>query len=227
MAGVGRESLTEALRDVGLAPGAVVVVHSALRSFGRVEGGEDAVIDALLSAAGPAGTVCMPTLTYGDYGPRRPPPPFDPRTTPGVVGRIPERFRQRDRVERSLHPTHSVAAVGPQASALLRDHHRSATPCGPDSPWGRIAAAHGSVLLLGVGTHSCTLFHGAEEEAEPELRCGPPTPCRLVTDAGEETSGCACTGRTAAPCRIAPRCSRCSSVRASFAAGAPGTRPCS
>jgi aminoglycoside 3-N-acetyltransferase len=177
--------LTAGLRDLGLPSGAIVVVHSALRSLGRVDGGEDAVIDALLAVTGPGGTVCMPTLTYGDYGPRRPPPPFDVRTTPGVVGRLPERFRRRPGVQRSLHPTHSVAAVGARASELLRDHHRASTPCGADSPWGRIAAAHGFVLMLGVGTHYCTMFHGAEEEAEPELRCGPPTRCRLMTDAGE------------------------------------------
>jgi aminoglycoside 3-N-acetyltransferase len=173
------------LRELGLGPGDLVIAHSALRSFGWVEGGEDAVIDALLAVLGPTGTLCMPALSYGDYGPDRPPPPFDPRTTACVVGRIPERFRQRPGVQRSLHPTHSIAALGARAAEILRDHDQSLTPCGPLSPWGKIARCGGSILMLGVGTHPCTMFHGAEEEAEADARCTPLTPCRLVIGEGE------------------------------------------
>ena len=175
------------LRDLGLGPGDIVIAHSALRSFGWVEGGEDAVIDALLAVVGPTGTLCMPALSYGDYGPDNPPPPFDPLTTPGIVGRIPERFRRRPGVQRSLHPTHSIAAIGARAEEILREHDQSLTPCGPNSPWGKTARGGGSILMLGVGTQPCTMFHGAEEEAEPDARCTPPTPCRLVTEEGERT----------------------------------------
>jgi aminoglycoside 3-N-acetyltransferase len=175
-------------RELDLGAGDVVVAHSSLSSFGWVEGGEDTVIDALLAVVGPAGTLCMPALSYGDYGPDNPPPRFDPCTTPGIVGRIPERFRQRPGVGRSLHPTHSVTALGARAREILRGHDRSITPCGPDSPWGHIARAGGSILMLGVGTGPCTMFHGAEEEAESDARCTPPTPCQLVTAEGERTA---------------------------------------
>jgi aminoglycoside 3-N-acetyltransferase len=185
---VTQQLIEDGLRELGVGPEAIVVAHSSLRSFGWVEGGEDAVIDALLAVVGPTGTVCMPTLTYGYYGPRRPPPPFDPRSVPCIVGRIPERFRQRADVFRSLHPTHSIAGTGARAEEILRDHERSPTPCGPDSPWGRIAEAGGSVVMVGVGTSYCTLFHGPEEQAEPSKRCGRPTPCRLVTNGSEKTA---------------------------------------
>jgi aminoglycoside 3-N-acetyltransferase len=194
----GRPVVTQAmiesgLRQLGLGTGDLVIAHSALRSFGWVEAGrscasgEDAVIDALLAVVGPAGTVCMPALSYGNYGPDSPPPPFDPRTTPGIVGRIPERFRLRPGVKRSLHPTHSITAAGARAAEILRDHELSPTPCGPSSPWGRIARGGGQIMMAGVGTQPCTMFHGAEEEAESDARCTPPTPCRLVTEAGERT----------------------------------------
>jgi aminoglycoside 3-N-acetyltransferase len=188
----GRPIVTQTMIEagllaLGLGPGDIVIAHSALRSFGWVEGAEDAVIDALLGVVGPTGTVCMPALSYGDYGPQNPPPPFDPHSTPGIVGRIPERFRQRPEASRSLHPTHSISAIGAGAAEILRDHDRSPTPCGPNSPWGHIARAGGSILMIGVGTQPCTMFHGAEEEAEPDARCTPPTPCRLVTEAGERT----------------------------------------
>lgn len=179
--------ILEGLRGLGVRPGALVVAHASLGRFGWVQGGEDAVIDALISAVGSTGTVCMPALSYGRYGPHRPPPPFDPAVTESVVGRISERFRQRDGVIRSLHPTHSVAACGARAEELLRHHDRAQTPCGRDSPWGRIADAGGSVVMVGVGTRFCTMFHGPEEEAEPELRCTPPTRCRIRTGSEEWT----------------------------------------
>jgi aminoglycoside 3-N-acetyltransferase len=183
---VTQDMITTGLRKLGVRSDDVLIAHSSLRSFGWVEGGEDAVIEGLLAAVGPSGTLCMPALSYGDYGPRRPPPLFDPDNTPSIVGRIPARFWQRSDVTRSLHPTHSVSALGPQAGELLSMHHRSETPCGwKNSPWGRIAAAGGRVAMLGVGLHYCTMLHGAEEEAEPGARCTSPVRCRIVMGGAE------------------------------------------
>ena len=173
------------LRDLGLWEGDILIAHSSLGSFGWVEGGEDAVIDALISVVGPTGTVCMPALSWGHYSPENPPPLFDPRTQTCNVGRISERFWRRPGVLRSLHSTHSVAAIGARAEELLKDHDLSPTPCGPDSPFGHIAKAGGHVLMIGCGTQPCTMFHGAEEEAEPDARCTPPIRCRIVTEEGE------------------------------------------
>ena len=39
--------LVEGFREVGLKPGDVVLAHSAMRTFGPIDGGADAVIDAL------------------------------------------------------------------------------------------------------------------------------------------------------------------------------------
>ena len=187
----GRPIVTQAvieagLRELGLWDGDIVVAHSSLSSFGWVEGGEDAVIDALISVMGPTGTVCMPALSWGPYNTDNPPPPFDARTEPcRKVGSIPEKFRQRPGVLRSLHPTHSVTAIGGRAEELLKDHDLSPTPCGPDSPWGRIAKNGGYALMVGCGTHPCTMFHGPEEEGEPDVRCTSPVPCRFVTEEGE------------------------------------------
>jgi aminoglycoside 3-N-acetyltransferase len=164
----------------------IVVAHSSLSSFGWVEGGADAVIDALISVVGPTGTVCMPALSWGPYNTDNPPPPFDARTEPcRKVGCIPETFRQRPGVLRSLHPTHSMTAIGGRAEELLKNHDLSPTPCGPDSPWGRIAKNRGYALMIGCGTFRCTMFHGPEEEGEPDVRCTPPVRCRFVTEDGE------------------------------------------
>lgn len=50
-------------RRLGLGPGAVALVHSSLSRLGHVVGGAEAVVDALLEAVSPGGTVLFPTLT--------------------------------------------------------------------------------------------------------------------------------------------------------------------
>src|SRR4051812_28440789 len=45
---VTREDLVAGLREMGVAPGALLQVHSSLSALGYVEGGADAVVDALL-----------------------------------------------------------------------------------------------------------------------------------------------------------------------------------
>ena len=182
---ITRTMIEDGLRDLGLAEGDIVMAHSSLSSFGYVEGGADAVIDALLTVIGPTGTLCMPTLTYGDYTPDNPPPLFDPQTTKGIVGKIPETFRQRPGVKRSLHPTHSIAAFGPQAEVLIKDHEYSRTPSGPHSPWGKIRDLGGWVLMAGCGMLPMTMSHGPEEVFHEDARCTPPVRCRIKRIAGE------------------------------------------
>jgi aminoglycoside 3-N-acetyltransferase len=160
---IRREDIVRGLRALGLSEGADVLVHSSLSSFGFVQGGTDAVIDALLQTVGAQGTVLVPTLTGSEALNAQNPPYFDPRRTPSWTGRIPETFRRRPDALRSLHPTHSVAAIGARAHDLTVGHEYAITPCGPDSPYGRLAASGGYILLLGV-THSAnTTFHHVEE----------------------------------------------------------------
>src|ERR671937_347615 len=61
--GLSREAIVSDLRALGLEAGALVLVHSSLSSLGWVEGSAPTVIDALLEAVSPDGTVLVPTLT--------------------------------------------------------------------------------------------------------------------------------------------------------------------
>jgi aminoglycoside 3-N-acetyltransferase len=139
---------------IGLGNGDAVVVHASLRAVGL--DAED-VIDAVLEAVGPEGLVVMPTFTYDNemYAP----------DLPGRTGALAEAFRRRPDARRSGHPTYSVAAVGAGAAELL-DGHERAGATGVDSPLGRLAAAGGYVLLLGVGHTANTTVHVGEFEAE-------------------------------------------------------------
>jgi aminoglycoside 3-N-acetyltransferase len=141
------------------------MAHSSLSRLGHVEGGPDAVIDALLDVLGPHGTLLMPVYpaganwtTYVDSDPL-----FDPRTSPSCMGKITDAFWRRPGVLRSLHPTHSVAAYGPQASFLVTDHEKSPTPCGPTSPFRKLIDVEGRIIHLGSPFWSTSSFHVVED----------------------------------------------------------------
>ncbi len=158
-----RNELTTAFAAVGVGAGDLLLVHSALRRLGPVDGGAETVIDALLDAVGPTGTLAVPTHTWQVVNGAQ--PVFHQLYTPSNVGALTNVFRQRAGVLRSLAPTHSMAALGPRAAALTAGHERDTTPCATDGPYGRLRDWGGKVLIIGPGLECCTFFHGCEEWA--------------------------------------------------------------
>lgn len=146
------------LRSLGLRRGDGVVVHSSLKSLGWVEGGAETVIDALLEVVGPEGLLVVPTFTYKPTG-------FRPHLDPSQTGLVTERLRLRPNAIRSLHPTHSVAAIGTRAQELVKDHHLR-PGLGLDSPLDRLAEWGGYVLLIGVDHTTSSTVHVGEAHAQ-------------------------------------------------------------
>lgn len=158
-----RKTLIEAFSKAGLSRDDVVLVHSSLRKLGPVEGGADTVLDALLEVLGEGGTLALPTHTFRLLSEQQ--PVFHQTLTPTNVGVLTNVFRQRPGVIRGLHPTHSVAAVGPRAAELVEGQERNTTPCPEDSPYGRLRDWGGKILIIGEGLNCCTFFHGCEQWA--------------------------------------------------------------
>ncbi len=185
---VTKDDITRGLRELGLDRGMDVLVHSSLSSFGYVEGGADAVIDALLETVGDEGTVLVPTLTGSEALSPANPPFFDPDETPCWTGLVPETFRRRPEAVRSLHPTHSVAAIGPKAREYTVGHEFCITPCAPDSPYGRLVDAGGYILFLGVTLACNTTFHYVEEVVGVTYHMQPEwVPARVVKEGRVQT----------------------------------------
>ena len=166
------------LRELGVKPGMVLLVHSSLSSLGWVCGGALAVIRALERSVAPGGTIMMPTQSCQHSNPAQwesPPvpddwvevlrenfPPYDPACTPTRnMGCIPELFRTLPGVIRSRHPLYSFAASGPKARALTSSHPFDYS-LGPGSPLARLYDLDGHVLLIGVDNSSNTSLHLAE-----------------------------------------------------------------
>lgn len=157
-----RDELTAGLQGLGLSDGDRVFVHSSLSSLGEVADGAEAVVDALLGAVGPTGTVGVPTFTRYDE-------PYDPATSPSTTGAVTEALRKRPDAVRSPHPTKSISAIGPAAEETLATHAPSRS-LGPGSPLHRLIADGGHVLLLGVDHTTNSALHVAERLANVPYR---------------------------------------------------------
>lgn len=155
---VTKKQIKTGLVELGLRAGDLVVVHSSLSSFGEVDGGAEAVVDALLEVLGPHGTLAVPTFNFE-------PGIFDHATTPSIVGKITEEVRSRPDATRSKHPTHSVTAIGPLAE-VITEAHEKANPFGRGSALYKALMAGGKILQLGVTHTSNSTIHVAEELAK-------------------------------------------------------------
>lgn len=156
--------LSNLLKDLGVQPGDTLMVHASLRSLGESMPA-DTVSAGLRRALGPGGTLAMPTLSYESvHATQR---VFDTQETPSCVGSLSEAFRLQQGVVRSLHPTHSAAAIGPNTSDLLVGHEKDHTPCGEYSPFARLPRLGGRILFLGCDFSVNTMMHAVEEQVMP------------------------------------------------------------
>lgn len=153
-----------ALDELGVHSGDTLFVHSSGDFLKYMNGGLGTVINHLMERIGPEGTLLMPAFPIeGMAVDELKKGEFDIRRTPSRMGLLTEIFRRKCRTVRSLHPTHSVCAIGPNADYLTRDHHRSEWVFGSTSPFRRLEEFDGKILLIGVGVEVLTHVHVVED----------------------------------------------------------------
>lgn len=172
------DSLSDDFKKLGVGPGMVLFVHSALRTFGWICGGPAAVILALEKVLTKDGALVMPAFTGELTDPKNwidPPvpeswhqlirdtmPAFDPGLSPSFrVGVIPEVFRKQDGVLRSNNPNSSFSAWGKHAEFITKDHPLE-SDVGDFTPLARLYDLDSRVLFIGTDYMSCTAMHLAE-----------------------------------------------------------------
>jgi len=189
MENVRKSDIIEAFKTLNIS-GKKILTHCSLKSFGKIEGGVQEVIDAFIESFD---TILMAGFTYNAK--ERPPNDIWPKQNGCVysklypddsysdlpfliensnvhqrLGIVSQTFSLRDDVYRSDHPMHSWIAWGKDASALLDNHLWEK----PYLPLERLAKLDGYVALIGVDLFPCTAIHVAEERSgrRPFIRWG-------------------------------------------------------
>ena len=150
-------------KKLGVRKGGCLLVHSSYKSLGPEVKDISEVIEALLEALGPEGTLLFPALSYDTV--KAETPYFDIANTPSCIGAIPEWFRKQPGVLRSMGPTHSVTALGAQAAEMVTGQENDDSPVGKNSPFRKLRDREGQILMLGCGLNPNTSMHGVEELA--------------------------------------------------------------
>ncbi len=155
-----KTSLMKDLENLSIDRKGTLMVHSSMKAIGEVEGKADTVLDAL-SEYMQEGLLVLPTHTWSYVNVEN--PRYNVNESPSCVGILTELFRKRPGVERSWHPTHSVAALGKDAKTFVAGNEQFDTPCARGSSWGRLLDKRAVILFIGVDLTRNTFMHGVEE----------------------------------------------------------------
>ncbi len=172
MTTVTMNDMRAALDSFGIEKNAIILTHSSLKAVGQIEGGAEAVIEAIENTV-PDGTVVFPTLSQKNWATAFEDWHMD---RPSDVGLITETFRLQKDSLRSDNPTHSVAARGKFAEDIVSGHAVGKPRYGVfgdycfghESPWQRMMDSRTRygvkcyILFWGVATMYSTMKHLAE-----------------------------------------------------------------
>ena len=156
-----RAAIARCLAGLPLSAGDVVLSHSNIGFFGRLEGAQGAddvcaaLAEAILARIGPGGTLVVPTFTYSFPNKEV----FDVENSFSKMGVFAEWVRRQPNARRSADPCYSVAAIGAWATELTQAAPENSF--GPDSFFERFHKLGGKVLNLNFDAGS-TLIHYVE-----------------------------------------------------------------
>lgn len=109
--------ISELLSHLGIDRGQIVMIHSALFTLGRIEGGLQGFYEAVRNSIGEEGTLIVPTFTYS-YRRKQIFDVYNSKTS-REIGVFAEFVRQIPGAVRSLDPLFAMSAVGPRADELM------------------------------------------------------------------------------------------------------------
>jgi aminoglycoside 3-N-acetyltransferase len=148
------KELLKGFRQVKVDPGETIVVHTSYKSLGGVEGGVDAVIDALQELVGSAGTLMFPAFNFQSWTETH---YFDVLETPSKMGMITELARLRPGAVRTPHPIYSFSVLGPRAGEFSMAEDVEAY--GPNSAFARFHKLNATIISIGLDFNSTFSMH--------------------------------------------------------------------
>lgn len=150
--------------NIPIPKGVPIIMHTSLRSIGKIEGGAETLLDLLIDKiVGDGGLLIIPTHTWSNLG--KDVPTLDLTKRESNLGAFPNVALRDPRGYRTENPSHSAVIFGDRAWAKrLADNESSVeTPVAPDSIYGRLYDEGGYVLLVGVTLNKNTYLHSVEE----------------------------------------------------------------
>jgi len=166
-----KKSLLSDLEKSGINPRGTLLVHSSCKSVGECENRGDTIIDVFIEFMRD-GLLVFPTHTWDavvwdkkdendiPVGERN---IFDYYNMPSCVGILSNLFLKREGVVRSMHPTHSLAALGKDAADFTSGEEFTQTPCPRNGCYGKLYDRNAQILFLGCELSKNTYLHGVEE----------------------------------------------------------------
>ena len=137
----------------------IVTVHTSLKAVGEIEGGGEALLEALIEAfAQGDGVLAIPTHTWDSDV-------YDRRNNDSCIGTLPRLAAGHINAVRTLHPTHSMAVFGNKERVVkfVENEAIADTPANPNGCYGKLLKENGYILLIGVGQDKNTFIHCVEE----------------------------------------------------------------
>ncbi|MCZ2127877.1 MAG: AAC(3) family N-acetyltransferase [Anaerolineales bacterium] len=149
-----KEQLLDGFGQIGIKNGDTLTVHTSYKSLGGVEGGADAVIDALVELAGKDGTLLFPNFNFQSWTETH---YFDVKETPSKMGAITEIARLRPNALRTPHPIYSFAVIGARAEEFAKADDAEAY--GPNSAFALFHKINGTIVSIGLDFNSTFSMH--------------------------------------------------------------------
>lgn len=135
-------------------PGDTILVHSAFKSLGPIEGGAETLITMFLELLGPKGTLLLPTFNFQSWTEQH---YFDVKETPSKMGIVSEVALQRSDCKRSSHPIYSFAVIGAHTNDFLNSNDTEAY--GPNSVFSLFHKLNGTIVSIGLDFNNTFSFH--------------------------------------------------------------------
>ena len=101
------EDLLFDIKNAGIKNDEVLMIHSSLRSVGKISGGAENLVKAFINVM-PNGLLIFPTHTWASI--QKDEMVFDNEESVSCVGALTNVARKMPGFKRSMHPTHSVCA---------------------------------------------------------------------------------------------------------------------
>jgi aminoglycoside N3'-acetyltransferase len=158
---ITEEELIKNFSDHGICPGDTILVRANLGAIGRIIGGADTFIRALLKTVGEEGTIISLAFTSSRFI-KKPKieDAFDVRKK-SYAGALPNTMLDYVGAHRSTHPTCSYVAIGKHAEFLTKKHNETSPAY---EPIREIINLNGKCMLIGCVDNSpgFTTTHLAE-----------------------------------------------------------------